>query len=349
MNRRSILLPPLSALYGALTKTRLSLYRRGTFRTSKLPAPVISVGNLTVGGTGKTPLVEWVAKILADEGKKVCILTRGYKRKNPGEHVLVSDGEKILVTPLEAGDEAFLLANRLVSRAAVVSDANRIAAGEGAMKHLGSNCFVLDDGFQHLRLARDLDIVAIDATYPWGGGNLLPYGRLREPRSGLSRAHCVVVSRVDQIENYQPLMSELRQLTSAPIFTSRMKTIGLEPIHSYTTSVDSSKRCFAFCGVGNPDSFFRQLSSLDLEVVERKAYADHQTYSQHEVSNLVNNARRAGADWLVTTEKDSVKLRELSMGLPCYFLRIEIEIDNEVELKGLLKKAANCLFSSRSG
>ena len=178
-----LILPPLSAIYGAITRTRLSLYKRGTFRTTALSRPVISIGNITTGGTGKTPLVEWVARRLSEHGKRVCVLTRGYGRTNPSDRVLVSDGNGVFSNPEVAGDEAFLLASNLNGSVPVISDANRITAGQDAIKHLGAECFVLDDGFQHLRVARDLDIVTIDATNPWGGGSLLPFGRLREPLS----------------------------------------------------------------------------------------------------------------------------------------------------------------------
>src|SRR5678810_562776 len=156
--------PPLSLLYGAVTRTRLSLYRRGTFQTTKLDRPVISIGNITTGGTGKTPLVEWVARTVASHGKKVCILTRGYGRKDPHLQVIVSDGYGVLASPAEAGDEPYLLATKLTGQAAVISSADRIAAGEEAIKDFGTECFVLDDGFQHLRLARDLNI-AVSYTH----------------------------------------------------------------------------------------------------------------------------------------------------------------------------------------
>src|SRR6185503_18299461 len=222
---KSIVLSPLSLLYGAVTRTRLSLYRRGTFVTTKLDRPVVSVGNITTGGTGKTPLVEWVSKTLATHGKKVCILTRGYGRKDPHLQVIVSDGYSILSSPNEAGDEPYLLANNLKGLAAVISSADRIAAGQEAINDFGSDCFVLDDGFQHLRLARDLNIVTIDATNPWGGGSLLPYGRLRESREGLSRADCVVITRCDQVRSLEALRSEIVKYTgNRPIFNSQMRT-----------------------------------------------------------------------------------------------------------------------------
>ena len=336
-----IVMFPLGAVYGAITRARLNLYRRGTFRTETLAAPVISVGNITAGGTGKTPLVEWVCRVLAGQGKKVCILTRGYGRANPRERVLVSDGTDVFPDAQEAGDEAMVLAHRLLGKAAVISDANRVSAGQGALSHLGSNCFVLDDGFQHLRLARDLDIVTIDATNPWGGGHLLPYGRLREPLSGLSRASCTVITRVDQAGDIEKTTSKLRDLTNGrPIFLSRMRTIGTEPIHPGREELEKAQPCLAFCGVGNPSSFFRQVKAAGYEIVAQKAFADHHFYTQTEIDKLEQIARQSGAECLITTEKDAVKLRSLQFSLPCRALKIEIAIENSAELERLIIDAA---------
>jgi len=187
---------------------------------------VISIGNITTGGTGKTPLVEYVARIIASHGKKVCILTRGYGRKDPHLQVIVSDGYGVLASPSEAGDEPYLLATKLAGQAAVISSADRIAAGQEAIKDFGTEAFVLDDGFQHLRIARDLNIACIDATNPWGGGRLLPYGRLRESAEGLSRADCVVLTRCDQVESIAALREQVSELIEGrPIFESRMRPL----------------------------------------------------------------------------------------------------------------------------
>ena len=327
---KSLILPPLSVLYGAVTRTRLSLYRRGTFHSTKLDRPVISVGNITTGGTGKTPLVEWVARTIAGAGKKVCILTRGYGRENPDRQVVVSDGTNVLANPSEAGDEPFLLATNLAGIAAVISNADRIEAAKGAIKHLGTDCFVLDDGFQHLRLERDLNIVTIDATNPWGGGHLLPYGRLREPLSGLSRADCIVITRADQANNLDALRDEIRGLTeNAPIFQSTMRIKNLP--ETIPTPVA------AFCGVGNPQSFFNLIPH---ELVLQKTFPDHHRYSQTDVDSLIEAATSAGAESLITTAKDAVKLKSLLFSLPCFVLEIEPRIENEAELARLVLTAA---------
>ncbi|HEU4769691.1 MAG TPA: tetraacyldisaccharide 4'-kinase, partial [Pyrinomonadaceae bacterium] len=317
---KSLILPPLSALYGAVTRTRLSLYRRGTLHSTRLDRPVISVGNITTGGTGKTPLVEWVTRTLAADGKRVCILTRGYGRDNPQQRVVVSDGHTVLATPAEAGDEPFLLATNLLGSAAVISSGNRVAAGEEAIKQFGVDCFVLDDGFQHLRVERDLNILTIDATNPWGGGHLLPYGRLREPREGLSRADCIVITRTDQA-GVDSLREEILRLNSdAPVFQSRMRILHVVPLRSFETGRPPKSPVAAFCAVGNPRSFFNQLKRENYELVLEKAFTDHHPYSQSDIDSLVEAARNAGANSLITTAKDAVKLQSISFSLPCYVL-----------------------------
>ena len=334
---KSLVLPPLSLLYGAVTRTRLSLYRRGTFHTTKLDRPVISIGNITTGGTGKTPLVEWVAKTVASHGKKVCILTRGYGRKDPHLQVIVSDGYGVLASPAEAGDEPYLLATKLTGLAAVISSADRIAAGEEAIKDFGTECFVLDDGFQHLRLARDLNIVTIDATNPWGGGKLLPFGRLREAPEGLSRADCVVITRCDQAGDVEKLRAEIsRLIVGRPIFTSSMRPVRVVSLKNGGETLAAPARVAAFCAVGNPDSFFRSVRQLGYEIGLQRSFADHHVYSQAEINSLIKDA---GGSSLITTAKDAVKLRTLSFSATCYVMEIEIAIDNAEEFTRLVMAA----------
>ena len=334
---KSLILPPFSTLYGAITRARASLYERGTFRTVKLARPVVSVGNITTGGTGKTPLVEWVARTLAASGRRVCILTRGYGRRNPNRRVLVSDGTTVFSNPLEAGDEPYLLATNLSGVAAVISDPNRIAAGDGAIKHLLTDCFVLDDGFQHLRIARDLNIVTIDATNPWGGGQLLPLGRLREPIEGLKRADCIVLTRCDQVRDIDHLRLELVRMSGdRPIFESRMSNAGIVDMSDSEKIMTPAGPVAAFCGVGNPQSFLAQLRQDGFDPVLQRLFADHHIYTQADIDELVTSAEQAGARSLVTTAKDAVKLRALTFAMPCYSLKIEIQIENADEFRRLL-------------
>jgi tetraacyldisaccharide 4'-kinase len=338
---KTLILPPLGALYGVLTRTHARLYEQGTFKSAKLDRPVISVGNITVGGTGKTPMVEWVSRTLASTGKRVCILTRGYKRTSPNQRVLVSDGQQVFSNPAEAGDEPYLLANNLKEVAAVISDADRFSAGRDAIKHLRTDCFVLDDGFQHFRLSRSLNIVMIDATDPWGGGQMIPAGRLREPLVGLKRADCFVLTRCDQVESIETLRSDLAKLSGdRPVFTSRMVTTEVKALSSSSDTSSQLESIGAFCAIGNPRSFFTQLRRGGYDPVFERAFTDHYNYTQVDVDALVTAAQRYGARALLTTAKDAVKLQHLQFSLPCLYLEIKIEIDNEEELRRLVLNAA---------
>jgi len=338
-----IMLAPLSVLYGAATRTRLTLYERGLLPISKLAAPVISVGNITTGGTGKTPLVEFVTRALALKGRKICVLTRGYGRENAGRRVVVSDGKNILADEAEAGDEPRLLAENLQGIAAIISDADRFAAGQWAVENLGAEVFVLDDGFQHLRLARNLNIVAIDATRPWGEGHLLPWGHLREPISGLARADCVIITRADDMDGASALREEVERLTpNKPIFSSQMAVRLIRKLEDNSIRdlpnqrLELAQPVAAFCGIGNPASFSTQLKNAGYEAVCATFFPDHHRYNMVDVNNVVKQAKNAGAKSLVTTAKDAVKLRGFSFEIPCYVLEIGISIENEAQFLEML-------------
>jgi tetraacyldisaccharide 4'-kinase len=339
----SLVLSPFSALYSLATRLRLAAYRVNLFSVSKLDAAVISVGNLTTGGTGKTPLVEWVCRVLGDEGKRVCILTRGYRRQNPNKQVVVSDGNRILAGVAAAGDEPLLLAKNLLGIAAVICNSNRSAAGRWAINNLRSEVFVLDDGFQHLQLARDLNIVTIDATNPWGGG-MLPYGHLREPLSGLARADCIVLTRTEAQTDLESLTSALQKTVGqVPVFHSRMKTSRLRQLNGET--VDSpqsiSQPIAAFCGVGNPNSFFDHLRSEGYERVLERAFPDHYSYQQADLDHIVAEAKGKGANSILTTAKDAVKVSSLHFEIPCYVLEISLSIPDEAQLIQMIRNRLN--------
>ena len=336
------MLPPLSLLYRAITQTRLTAYEKGFFQITKLDVPVISVGNLTTGGTGKTPVVEWICRVLSASQKRVCVLTRGYRRMNPETRVIVSDGSRVLATAAEAGDEPLLLAHNLNGIAAVISDADRVRAGKWAKEELHTDVFVLDDGFQHLRLARDLDLLVIDATNPWGGGRLLPSGRLREPRSGAARADCIVITRADHQQDLDSLMKEIRRFNQdCPIFMSSMKVSSITRLGSGFEEATAGllQPVAAFCGVGNPQSFFDQVRRAGFDPVFTQAFPDHHWYEQAEIESLCRKSRDEGAQSLITTAKDAVKLQALDFDLPCYVLNIEIQIEEENRLQQLIEAA----------
>ena len=329
MNRAAtIALTPLSGLYGLVVDRRSALYERGVFRQHRVRVPVISVGNITVGGTGKTPLVEWIARTLAAEGHRPCVVTRGYRR-NSKRRIVASSEIDIPATLDEAGDEAFMLAESLKGKAAVVCDADRVGGANWAIENLKSDVIILDDGFQHRRIARNLDIVTIDATNPWGNGNLLPAGTLREPWAALSRANCFVITRADSAIQTAALRDELIKLNAeAPIFTS---VTNISETRSLSTnmsaSLDPKTRPIAgFCALGNPASFFALLKREGFQLKYQRPFRDHHRLIQ------------AGAELLITTAKDAVKLRELQFEMPCYVAEIAIDIAQNEEFRRLLTK-----------
>jgi len=318
-------------LYAQIGNIRNSLYEKGFLKTHTLGAPTISVGNITMGGTGKTPLVAYIARILTEKNQKVCILSRGYGREDPGDRVLVSDGEKVLAGARVAGDEPFELAQKLGGKAVIISDADRVSAAEWAREKFDIDVFVLDDAFQHRQATRDLDIVCIDATSPFGKGIK---NMLREGPKNLHRADAVVITRADLSENIDDLRLSLAHLGPKNIFTSRNKISRILPIAGSGTS--ASKKALAFCAIGNPGSFFTQLKLAGFDLVAEKVFRDHYRYQQKDVLELEKMARESGADLMLTTAKDAGKLKELKFELPCLKVENENVIDDENAFRALI-------------
>lgn len=353
--KKSDLLSPFNLLYGAIVSVRGKLYEKGIFKSYDLGVPTISVGNITVGGTGKTPLVAFVAQVLAEKSEKVCILTRGYKRENEREQVLVSDGEKILVSAGQAGDEPFELAQKLLNVAAVVADANRAEAGKWARENLGTTAFVLDDAFQHLKVKRDLDILCVDATNPFGNQKLLPAGILREPLKNLRRADVIVITRSNLVDEKQiaVLKTELSKYNQkAKIFVSENKITKLTDLKDFFSAESPEKNkkltthhsplttnYFAFCALGNPESFFKQLRLDGFNLADAKRFPDHYSYKQKDGDELEEIARLKGAEVLLTTAKDAVKLEGLKFTLPCFVVEIELVFDDTEGFKKIISEA----------
>ncbi len=310
---------------------RNAMYDRGLFRSRPLGVRTISVGNITTGGTGKTPLVAKIAEMLADSGEKVCILTRGYGRQNAGSRVVVADGNFIEDDPAIAGDEPAELARRLQSRAVIIADARRYEAGLWARQEFGITTFVLDDGFQHRQVARDLDIVCIDATDPFSGGKMLPIGRLREPVESLGRAGAVVITRSDLVKSVDEIRRQITKIKpEMPIFTCSTVVRGFADLADYLagvpTAVKMPPRALAFCALGNPRNFLRSIERAGIGVAGSVDFPDHHYYTAKDVEKIEEAAAKAGAHALVTTAKDAVKLKNAGFNAPCFVMEIEVAV-----------------------
>ena len=293
-------------------------YARGILRKRKLPGTVIAVGNLTVGGTGKTPMVLAIAERLAQEGKHTAILTRGYRgTADAGE------------SGIPQSDEVALLRERLAGKVQLGVGADRYANGMTLARH-GVKSFVLDDGFQHLRLSRDADVVLVDAMDPFGGGMVLPAGRLREPLLSLKRADIVVITR--SVEAPLPALETIiRRHASCPIFysTTRLESVlRLPRLDVALPEQDWRKaRFLAFCGIGNPAAFFDDLRHWGFQAVQERGFADHHVYTAREGAELEQATASCGADALLCTEKDVWNLRDVRFAaLPVYCCRISFEL-----------------------
>jgi tetraacyldisaccharide 4'-kinase len=313
------LLWPLSLPYGAVAHLRARAYRRHILKAKKLEGTVISVGNLTVGGTGKTPMVLWIAERLLGEGKSVGILTRGYRGEPlaPGPDDSIGDSS--------TSDEVQLLKARLGDRVAFGVGANRFERGSELARR-GINWFILDDGFQHLQLARDTDIVLIDATNPFGGGHVLPAGRLREPRTALARADVIVITRS---QHAPAIEAAIRRDSEAPIFYARaeLDTV-LAPFHPHLSEQDARKRkLFAFCGIGNPSAFIADLRDWGFQIAGHRFFPDHHRYTARDIAEIERDAKAVGADGVICTEKDSFNYTGVWRSIDLWVCHISMHVD----------------------
>jgi tetraacyldisaccharide 4'-kinase len=315
----------ISDLYARLLEARARRYAAGRAVSHRLAHPVISVGNLTMGGTGKTPFVAHLARRLRFEGRRPAILSRGYGRKSRGV-VVVSEGNGPLVSPGEGGDEPVALALRLPG--VVIVAASRRVEGARAAERLGANIFLLDDGYQHLAIERDVDLLLLDARDPFGGGRFPPRGRLREPLSALARADAFVLTRVDRGEpSAQTLATLERWNPAAPVFSARLRAAGLQDEKGRTLegSALAERRFVAVCGVAQPDAFAATITSMGLSAEETLVFPDHRRYTRRDIARVHRVSEMAGASWVLTTEKDAVKLSG-RLAIPLVTVRLAVEI-----------------------
>jgi len=344
------LLKQLSRVYGIIIQLRHLLYRKGLFRHHTLGCQVISVGNLTVGGTGKTPVVEVFARELEKAGRKVAILSRGYKKVEPPlwhrfldalllrERTrpprIVSDGSKLLLDSAMSGDEPYMLASNLPN-VAVLVDKNRVKSGRYAINKLGCDTLVLDDGFQYLSFKHRQEIVLVDRTNPFGNEHVLPRGMLRESVKNIRRADFIFITKSNG-SGSEPLRERLRALNP------RAEIVECQHCARYLRNVFSSERqelehlrglnVTVVSGIAAPGGFEAELERQGANIVHCYRFADHHRYTQQEIINIVNKSRKKDADAIITTEKDAVRFPRLDRcDVPVYFLRVDIEILSGVE------------------
>lgn len=342
--RYAFFLNLLSYVYSIIVRLRGYLYKHRILRNKPLGCLVVVVGNLTVGGTGKTPIVEKLARVLNERGRKVAILSRGYKSKKEallkkfwrklthGEETppkIVSDGKAVLLNSEIAGDEPYMLAKNLPG-VVVLCDKNRVKAGSFAIREYGCDTLILDDGLQYLPLKGRLNFLLVDTTNPFGNQHLLPRGILREPIRNLSRADYIFLTKSNGIRD-DSLLELIREHNSkAEIIECSHKPQFLQSIETgeqHPLEILKGAKIAAFSGIASPESFENMLSGFGAEIGYNRRFLDHHRFTRSEIKRFYKKAFEAGLDMIVTTEKDAVRLFEdIKPKLPIYFLRLEIGI-----------------------
>jgi tetraacyldisaccharide 4'-kinase len=339
----------LSQIFKIVVRVRTVAYRERWCRSQYLGCVVVVVGNMTVGGTGKTPIVEKIARALSRKGRRVAILSRGYKSKtdppwkrlwrwmthsDPPQPKIVSDGKRLYLDSENAGDEPYLLAKNL-QNVGVLVDKDRVKAGNYAIRKLGADVLVLDDGFQYLQLNATYYLTLVDATNPFGNGHVLPRGPMREPLRHIRRSSYIFLTKVDevspqrleslkkQILRYHPT-ARFIECAHTPLYLQEIFTERRRPLD------DLKDLCVAtLSGIAAPEGFERFLRYRGVRVVFAQRCTDHYRFTDNDMEHFYDGARISGAECLITTEKDAVRLpTRLRPTLPFYFLRMEIEIVN---------------------
>lgn len=346
---RVVLWPP-AKLYEFGVRLRVAAYETNYLKQEKLDATVISVGNLTLGGVGKTPFVHYIASYLKSEEHDVAVLTRGYARKSTGMRVLNDPREdrshESAGCYREYGDEPLMLA-RSSPDIPIVIDKNRYEAGRWAERELGSDVLVLDDAYQHLQLARDLNILLIDATDPFGDFEMPPFGRLREPLYGLKRADAIIVTRADRPFDQARIQAIIKRFCGdrVPVMYFASVIAALRHLgngETYEVRQFAAWNVAVACGIGNPRAFSEDILRAGINIVSEDFFADHHAFTQDDLDRITRAAQDAGADAIITTEKDAVRLEGLNFGnIPTYAALLEIQSDEEVRLKSLLLRTVS--------
>jgi tetraacyldisaccharide 4'-kinase len=330
----------LAWVYGLGAWGRRGLYSRGVLKVKRLPAPVVSVGNLAVGGTGKTPVTAALARLFQAHGKKVAILSRGYGGQNRGVTCL-SDGDRIYHQPPQVGEEAYWLARSLPG-VAVYTGPCRHAAGLAAWEQFQPDLFLLDDGFQHFQLHRDLDLVLLDAAVPFGNGQVLPRGTLREPRSALNTAQVLVLTRYQGDRDRRTLTDLQKAFPRQTVLTAAIEPTTARVFPDGREEAPTAlkgRTLLAFAGLARPEFFERTLEELGVALASFQTLPDHHYWDQTKLAYLVRLARVTGAEALVTTAKDWARLGEQwDADLPLWVLEVEARVSEPEAIWGLYNR-----------
>jgi len=346
-NLMRVFLRSLSWIFRGLVSLRLHLFKRGWKKQAHLGTMVISIGNITMGGTGKTPVVELFARTLRDRGRRVSILSRGYKSKpldqaqewyskETNELIseenmpkIVSNGKGLELSVQHAGDEPFMLAKNL-DEVSVVVDKDRVKGGKFAIQELNADILLLDDGMQFLKIAHSIDVVLVDSNSPWGTGAMMPRGTLREPPRNLCRADYIFITKCKHAENERLIkkvrkynkVAEIIECTHGPVHLENVFTGEVKPL-----SFLDKKHISAISAIAVPKSFEEKLTDLGANILFHLTFPDHYAFTQHDVDRFMRRSMRRDAEYIVTTEKDAVRfLRPTELDLDVYFLRIEVDI-----------------------
>jgi tetraacyldisaccharide 4'-kinase len=384
--KRALLWLP-AKLYELAVRLRVAVYETEYRRQKRLDAVVISIGNIVLGGTGKTPMVEYVARYIKSEDRSVAILTRGYGRKSSGMRVLNDPRRPSKTSPnrltdqndesrlgelregsdqdgkgsrslaqagmnshQEYGDEPLMLA-RALGNVPVIINKDRYEGGRWAESELGAEVLVLDDAYQHLALARDLNILLLDATDPFGGFEMAPFGRLREPLYGIKRADAVIITRADRPFDQAQVGAIIKYFCGdkVPVMyvyssIARLRLIATGEV--YEANQFARWNVAVMCGIGNPHAFAEDILQAGMNIVSENFFSDHHAFAQEDMDRVTQAARETGADAIITTEKDAVRLEGLKLGdVPVYAAQLEIQSEDDVRLKSLLLRT---LFKNRS-
>lgn len=329
----------ISWVYEFIVRLRNTLYKKNILKTKKLPCILISIGNITVGGTGKTPVTIYVAKLVEKLGYKVAVISRGYKGRFEKHGGIVSDGKKMCVDAVDAGDEPFMIASKLKTVPVVVGG-NRFKAGSIAVKTFSPDVIVLDDAFQHLKLARDINLILLDYVNPFGNNFLLPRGVLREPISSLLRSDGIIFTRSDAKGNN--LQKKINVIKNLPVFKSFHKPYLYKivpedenmSIVSHRSRNDlkwlNGKGVVVFSGIARNDDFFNTVQKLGCNIKKKISFIDHCSYSDKDIASIFNFSKEVGADCIVTTEKDYMRIINIrSWPVMLVVIGIEVSFDND--------------------